>query len=76
MDGEGYKQILIEYLIPFAKNMYGNDAILHQDNASTHRAGQCRDLLRNCHLTYIKSPAYSPDLNPIEVNISLVKLTK
>lgn len=57
----------MEYLIPFAKNMFGNDAILHHDNASTHRAHQCSELIRNCNLISIKAPPYSPDLNPIEV---------
>ena len=69
MDGNGYKQILTEYLIPFAKAMYGNDALLHQDNASTHRAQKCTEILRICKLTNIKAPAYSPDLNPIEVKL-------
>ena len=65
MNGNGYKQILIEYLIPFAKTMYGNNAVLHQDHASTHRAQQCTELLRICQLANIKAPSYSPDLNPI-----------
>ena len=72
MNGDGYKQILMEYLIPFAKNMFGNEAILHQDNASTHRAFQCADLLRDSSLLSIKAPAYSADLNPIEVSIKLL----
>ncbi len=62
-----YSQILSDYLIPFARRLFGNNAFLHQDNASTHRTPHCRQLIRVSGLNYIKAPAYSADLNPIEV---------
>ena len=44
------------------------------DNASTHRAHQCSELIRNCNLISIKAPPYSPDLNPIEVKFISILL--
>jgi hypothetical protein len=69
MSGWGFAQILGDYLIPFAKRLFGNNAILHMDNATTHKTPACKALLRASGLTYIKAPAYSADLNPIEVSI-------
>jgi transposase len=67
MNSDGYTQILIDYLIPFAKKMYGKNAILHHDNASTHRAAICTQILNKANVFSIKAPPYSPDLNPVEV---------
>ena len=53
MDGYGYYQILADYLIPFAKRLYGNEAILHQDNAPTHCFFQCKNLLISADLNWI-----------------------
>ena len=61
-------QILMNYLIPFTKKMFGVNAILHHDNATNHRALRCTNILREANLFSIKSPPYSPDLNPVEVN--------
>ena len=67
MSGFGYSEILTSYLIPFAKSLFGNQAIFHQDNAATHRTFHCMNLMNISHLRTIKAPAYSPDLNPIEL---------
>ncbi len=66
MSGWGFAQILGDYLIPFAKRLFGNNAILHMDNATTHKTPACKAILRASGLTYINAPAY---LNPIEVSI-------
>ena len=54
MNGNGYFQILAEYLIPFARKVYGENAIHRQDNATTHTSINCRNLLRSAKINWIR----------------------
>jgi hypothetical protein len=53
MTGQGYFQILMNHLIPFASNVIGPNAILVQDNASSHTYFNCLNLLRSVGLHWI-----------------------
>ena len=58
LNGRGYFGILANHLIPFAKSVYGEGAILHQDNSSIHRERECVNLLNQNHLTWISLKLY------------------
>ncbi len=49
----GYLEILTNNQIPFALNTFGNDAVLLQDNAATHRTAACRDILTDCGVIWV-----------------------
>jgi transposase len=60
LDGEKYKQILEEKLIPYIKS----DQIFQQDGAPAHRPGT--KLLQENNIELLNWPPISPDLSPIE----------
>jgi transposase len=68
MDAVLYKEILLDYLFPFIGGNYGfHRAILHQDNDPKHTSKLCKGVLNRYGINWIKAPAKSPDLNPIEM---------
>ncbi|GBL88143.1 hypothetical protein AVEN_155318-1 [Araneus ventricosus] len=58
-------EILDPYVRPYA-GAIGNDFILMDDNARSHRAVVVEDNLEGHGLERMEWPAESPDLNPIE----------
>ncbi|CAF0953586.1 unnamed protein product [Brachionus calyciflorus] len=67
MDSELYREILADYLIPFGALKFNSSFILHQDNDPKHNSKICRDFLKKNGINWVKSPAKSPDMNPIEM---------
>jgi hypothetical protein len=45
MNKEMYLEILCYHLLPYARGLYGNDGILHQDNDAKHTSIVCRSFL-------------------------------
>lgn len=43
------------------------------DNLSTHKSSRAAETLKACHCWFLFLPAYSPDLNPIEMAFSKLK---
>ncbi|GBM14312.1 Transposable element Tcb2 transposase [Araneus ventricosus] len=58
-------EVLDPYVRPYA-GAIGNDFILMDDNALSHRAVVVEDFLEGHSLEQMEWPAQSPDLNPIE----------
>ena len=56
-----------QFFIPFKNLNFPNKHRLHMDNVGPHVAVHTRDFLNNNNINHVKSPAQSPDLNPIEL---------
>ena len=68
MDAPIYQEILVTFLFPYlAENFHMTDTILHQDNDPKHSSFLCKTTLSNAGVKWLKAPAQSPDLNPIEM---------
>ena len=63
-----YKEILVNYVLPFAVEKYRNtsDFVFQQDNCGPNKAKSIASNLNASNVNVIKWPAQSPDLNPIE----------
>ena len=67
MNGAKYIDVLEKKLIPSARDLFGdNHFIFQDDNAPCHRAIKVRRWYEQHNITRISWPAQSPDLNPIE----------
>ena len=56
-----------QFFIPFKNLNFPNKHRLHMDNARPHVAKHTREFLNSNNINHFKSPAQSPDLNPIEL---------
>ena len=56
---------LAPFVVPYAGSI-GENFILMDDNARTHRARVVNDFLQEQGIIRMEWPEYSPDLNPIE----------
>jgi hypothetical protein len=67
MNGEKYKAILRDHLVPFLEDLPLAEAYcFQQDNAPAHTAHATMHFLGENGVDVIKWPPFSPDLNPIE----------
>ena len=68
MDAVLYQEILETFLFPYCQQHFKlSDIVLHQDNDPKHTSRLCIDTLKSLGIKWIKAPAQSPDLNPIEL---------
>lgn len=65
-DSTKYCSLLEQYLIPFASSTYGEPYIFQQDNAPSHSSRQTKQWFEDKGIDFMRWPAKSPDLNPIE----------
>ena len=61
-----YRDILENHCLPHARQVYGNNFRLQDDNARPHRANAVRQFLEAEGVEQLEWPACSPDMNPIE----------
>eukprot|EP01133_Synstelium_polycarpum_P023726 gene23726-28447_t len=88
LTAEKYKEILEENLLPFAKEKMGPDWYFQQDGDPKHRSQLMMGVVRRLpygkklrlpgwfslnKITLLKTPPYSPDVNPIEHLWAFVK---
>ena len=66
MTATKYGDILSASLVPFVKKMYPHGHRLFQDNDPKHTSRYIQSFFAENDITWWKSPAESPDLNPIE----------
>ena len=61
-----YGDILSASLVPFIKEKYPSSHRLYQDNDPKHTSRYIQGFFAEHDIEWWKSPAESPDLNPIE----------
>ena len=61
-----YGDILMVSLVPFLRRHYPDGHRLFQDNEPKHTSRYIQNYFEDKNITWWKSPAESPDLNPIE----------
>ena len=66
MKNELYTEILQKTLLPFAQARYPNGYKFMQDNDPKHVAGHTLQWMDDNDVPWWKTPAESPDINPIE----------
>jgi transposase len=69
MTGELFEAYIRRVLLPELRS--GDVVVL--DNLSSHRRGSVREAIEGKGCTLLLLPAYSPDLNPIEMAFSKLK---
>ena len=60
------QEILDNTFLPFAQEHYADDYRLVMDNDPKHSSRASRDFLEQENVNWFKTPAESPDMNPIE----------
>ena len=65
LNTQGFQELATEFIIPFVHEVYPEYHRLHLDNASFHTKSS--DWFNQNGLNHFKTPAQSPDLNPIEL---------
>ena len=66
MDAPLYLQVLEQTLLPFLKEVYPDTHRFMADNDPKHTSNAAKRLLEENHVNWWRTPAESPDCNPIE----------
>ena len=66
MNAELFIDILDKTLLPFIERVYPEGHKFMQDNDPKHSSNMTKEWLQNKSVNWWKTPAESPDLNPIE----------
>lgn len=66
VNGECYRDLLQDTVLPYIRQHLPANTVFQQDNAPCHTARIVTQLLRDEDVTVLRWPAQSPDLSPIE----------
>ncbi|GFS92042.1 transposable element Tcb1 transposase [Trichonephila clavipes] len=66
MTGHIYRDVILEQHVRLFRGAMGAEFLFMDDNARPHRANIVDECLQLEDITRVDSPAYSPDLNPID----------
>ena len=66
MNAPLFTTILEETLVPFIREVYPDGCCLVQDNDPKHCSKMAQDFYKEMDIEWLRTPAQSPDLNPIE----------
>ena len=66
LEADGFCQILNDFLIPFVRDVYPDHHRLMMDNDPKHTSIKAKAFLQAKSINWWKTPAESPDFNPIE----------
>ena len=66
MDRFLFCDILDQTLLPFVREVFTSNHRFMQDNNPKHTSGYAQQFLEDHNINWWKTPAESPDLNPIE----------
>ena len=72
LDGDGYRRLLHEDVLPGVGAVHGRKFILQHDNAPPHTSETVRLYLEHRNVEVLDWPPYSPDLNPVETMWSII----
>ena len=67
LNAPGFQDACDHILVPFIENNFPDYHQLHMDNARPHTAVSTEAYLDDKNIFHFKTPAQSPDLNPIEL---------
>ncbi len=67
MDRIAFIHLFNRFFIPLKDQKYPQSHRLHMDNAPSHVSGYSRQFFNENNINHFKTPAQSPDLNPIEM---------
>jgi transposase len=70
--GDDFRRF-VEGLLPWMNRWPLPHSVLVVDNASIHKVAGIRELVEERGMRLLYLPAYSPDLNPIELAFSTIK---
>lgn len=65
-DSAAYISTMLDYMLPFARAMHGDDFVYQQEGASIHTSKLSMSFFRKQGVEVIQWPSRSPNLNPIE----------
>ena len=66
-------KLFIEYIKQFLSQILNEDDIVILDNCTAHKVDGVKEAIEACGAKVLYLPAYSPDLNPVELLWSKVK---
>ena len=67
MDRFAFVHLFNRFFVPFKNKYYPQSHRLHMDNATSHVSGYTKQFFYENGINHFKTPAQSPDLNPIEL---------
>ncbi|KAJ4942196.1 hypothetical protein JOQ06_012062 [Pogonophryne albipinna] len=74
MNGAMYREILSDNLLPSARALKMKRGwVFQHDNDPKHTARATKEWLRKKHFKVLEWPSQSPDLNPIDKNITALE---